>query len=288
MPRSEHPQRLRFDRFRYGNEILIDAVDQSNFDVSIVHAEVDFYAVAAFKSAEGSMRINQRSVPIRPNTLLFLAPGAQAINNGLNMDDTIWLFFDGLFVDSFFGDAFFTLRFDFFHGPDALLPLHLDETDFDSAYALMNEIAAERQNMRNDSEHMLRSALYLLLIRLNRLYSANHNTRGEIITDRKLLALKQLLETRIAEVQTVQQAAELLGVSRTYLNALCKRRFGRTCQEIIHDRIVLAAKHELVFSTQSAAEIGYSLGFSDPSNFNRFFKRMTGATPLEFRDQFSK
>jgi AraC family transcriptional regulator, transcriptional activator of pobA len=46
-----------------------------------------------------------------------------------------------------------------------------------------------------------------------------------------------------------------------------------------------AARRDLIFSPSPVQKIAYSLGFSDPAYFNRFFRRMTGTTPGAFRTE---
>ncbi|HEY1121221.1 MAG TPA: helix-turn-helix domain-containing protein, partial [Haloferula sp.] len=48
---------------------------------------------------------------------------------------------------------------------------------------------------------------------------------------------------------------------------------------------LLDAKRLLLYSELSVAEIGYRLGFKDPSYFGRFFRRYESRTPAEFRDE---
>ncbi|WP_317047749.1 helix-turn-helix domain-containing protein [Pleomorphovibrio marinus] len=43
----------------------------------------------------------------------------------------------------------------------------------------------------------------------------------------------------------------------------------------------------LLCTDKSSKEIGWELGFEEPSQFNRFFKKQTGLPPQEFRDKFS-
>jgi len=43
------------------------------------------------------------------------------------------------------------------------------------------------------------------------------------------------------------------------------------------------AKRLLLFTTASASEICYELGFKDPAYFNRFFSRQTGLSPGDYR-----
>lgn len=53
--------------------------------------------------------------------------------------------------------------------------------------------------------------------------------------------------------------------------------------QIINDRIVLEAKRQLQHTSLNITEISYNLGFEDPSYFVKFFKRLAGSMPSEFR-----
>ncbi len=52
-------------------------------------------------------------------------------------------------------------------------------------------------------------------------------------------------------------------------------------------RIVLEAKRQLQHTSLNIKEIGYTLGFEDPSYFVKFFKREAGMMPSEFRTRHS-
>ena len=39
-----------------------------------------------------------------------------------------------------------------------------------------------------------------------------------------------------------------------------------------------------LFTEKSSKEIGYDLGFEDPSHFSKFFRNATGQSIIEFRD----
>ncbi|MBI0400047.1 helix-turn-helix transcriptional regulator [Cyclobacterium marinum] len=48
------------------------------------------------------------------------------------------------------------------------------------------------------------------------------------------------------------------------------------------DFIILQAKRNLINSTTNSAELAYKLGFEDPTNFTKYFKKNTGLTPKSF------
>jgi len=61
---------------------------------------------------------------------------------------------------------------------------------------------------------------------------------------------------------------------------------GKTPKQLIDERILLEAKRLLVHSNDPGKIIGLSLGFDEPTNFNKFFKKHTGKTPSEFRASY--
>ena len=58
--------------------------------------------------------------------------------------------------------------------------------------------------------------------------------------------------------------------------------------QIIHDRIVLEAKRQLIYTDKTAKEIAYDLGFEDASHLSRLFKKHTKISPSDFKKQLKK
>ncbi|MCE7004362.1 helix-turn-helix transcriptional regulator [Kibdelosporangium philippinense] len=81
----------------------------------------------------------------------------------------------------------------------------------------------------------------------------------------------------------VNAYATALGYSSRTLNRSAQAAVGMTAKEYIIQRIVLEAKRLLVYGDANAAEIAVSLGFSEPTNFGKFFERCTGMPPMAFR-----
>lgn len=97
------------------------------------------------------------------------------------------------------------------------------------------------------------------------------------------MRFRQLLEKHFRKIHTVKEYAEMLHVSTRTLSHYVAQSAHLTPLQVINDRVVLEAKRQLQHSTLSIKEIGYQLGFEDPSYFVKFFKRMTGQMPKEFR-----
>lgn len=95
----------------------------------------------------------------------------------------------------------------------------------------------------------------------------------------------QLVEQHYAQGWAVENYAKKIGITAAYLNTLCRQAAGQSALALIHQRIVLAAKRELVYTTMTISAVSDALGFTDPAYFTRFFKRLVGVSPKEFRNQ---
>jgi AraC family transcriptional activator of pobA len=92
-----------------------------------------------------------------------------------------------------------------------------------------------------------------------------------------------MIEEHFPRLRTAGEYAQLLGVSRAHFCAEVRRRCGLSPGQLVQQRTVLEAKRRLLHSSHTVSEIAYALEFGDPSYFVRFFKRLTGITPMQFR-----
>ena len=96
--------------------------------------------------------------------------------------------------------------------------------------------------------------------------------------------LKQVVEAHITNPEfTADKFSKLMNMSRMQLHRKLKALTGfSTSKFILSQRLKIAAKM-LVNKEVNISEIAYQVGFSDPSYFNRCFKKQFGKTPSEFK-----
>jgi len=70
-----------------------------------------------------------------------------------------------------------------------------------------------------------------------------------------------------------------------HLTTTIKLTTGKSPCDFMEERIILESQKFLRETDMSIADIGYRLGYTDASNFTKFYKGMTGHTPKEFRKQ---
>lgn len=281
-------RKLQFDRTKYGRELLIDTVDHRDFDPGAATVLPDFYVMAFLAEAAGWIRINQLKLAVQNQQLFFIPPGHITNVDNFEFKRGVMVFFQDDFLDIFFNERYFTYKFPFFYNPDAPYNLNLEESAFREIFSLVQGIHLDIRYPQTDQEHFLRSSLYHLLIRINRHYSNAYQIEERVIGAEQLSRLKYLLVREIRSIGTTTELADLLGVSRTHLHGLCIRYFGHPPGQVLRHRRLLEAKKEILFSDKSIQEIAYELHFSDPSNFSRSFRQLTGHTPLQYRIEFTK
>ncbi len=82
----------------------------------------------------------------------------------------------------------------------------------------------------------------------------------------------------------VQDYARHLGCSAKSLNRASRAIVDLSAKQVVTQRIVLEAKRLLAHTTLTVATVGARLGYDDPANFVKVFRRETGTTPGRFRD----
>ncbi|ASZ14951.1 AraC family transcriptional regulator [Chitinophaga sp. MD30] len=85
-------------------------------------------------------------------------------------------------------------------------------------------------------------------------------------------------------LRTPADFARELSIHTNHLNRVLKSVTGKTSTALIAARFINEAIALLNYSNLNISEIAYALGFEHPSNFNSFFKRHTGTSPLKIRD----
>lgn len=128
---------------------------------------------------------------------------------------------------------------------------------------------------------MIKALLKVFLLKLIQL-KEEHFTRQDI-NEKRIYEFMLLLEMNYLNERTADFYADKLGISAKRLNQILKEKLDKTAVQLIHDRVVLEAKRQIIHSENTIKEIAFNLGFKDSSYFSRFFKQLTRQTPQEFQ-----
>lgn len=81
--------------------------------------------------------------------------------------------------------------------------------------------------------------------------------------------------------------AEKMCLTQRYLGTVIRQASGTTAKDWIDRAIITRAMAELRHSDKSVAHIAEEMHFSNPAFFCKYFKRLTGHTPLEYKHKSS-
>lgn len=144
--------------------------------------------------------------------------------------------------------------------------------------AVVDDIAREEAAVEPDGAVLAAAARYLL----HRLAGSNEPEPAG--SHQELLrSFRSVLERRYFSTRSVGQYAAAIGASSKTLSRATSSGLGCSPKEVIDRRVVLEAKRLLAHTGHLSSTIGTMLGFSEPTNFTKFFVRHTGLSPQEFR-----
>jgi AraC family transcriptional activator of pobA len=153
--------------------------------------------------------------------------------------------------------------------------------------ALCAELSEEGSLAREGYRLAMRGLLALIAIGVARLAASRARTGSVTLqpADATVAQLRALVDEFFRKERQLGFYAERLGMTIDRLNDHVKRATGVTAGHLVRQRVLSEAKRQLVFTMQPIQDIAAELAFSDPSHFARFFRKHTGTTPHEFREQ---
>lgn len=98
----------------------------------------------------------------------------------------------------------------------------------------------------------------------------------------------RILEENFRRPEGVEFYAEKLFMTARNLNLICQNILQQSVSEIIETRKLIEAKNLLISTDKAISEIGFELGYNEKSYFTSVFKKKSGQTPSEFREEMSK
>lgn len=93
------------------------------------------------------------------------------------------------------------------------------------------------------------------------------------------------LQASYREHRSVAYYAEILGITPKHLSKIVYAESGQTALRWIEEYVIMEAKALLKQTDSNIQMVASRLNFQDSSNFGKFFRRITGMSPKEYREQ---
>lgn len=264
-------------------ELLVD--DKINASILNVYSRYPCKIKAAIFalciSGEVDVTINLKKYTIKANDFITILPDS-FIQIHRASDDTRICFLG--FSSRFITHIYFWKRIsDFFilliNNPVVVLPEKKVEVYRDT-YSLMSRLG---DNIAL-TPSILQSIADLFLQVILEIYRANQVKRKTVSREQEIMG--EFIQLAFENYHTEHQVtfyARAIGLSLSHFCATINKASGRTAQEIITHLIILDAKAQLKGSDLPINQIAFSLGFTTPTTFNRYFRKYVGMTPEQYR-----
>ena len=259
------------------------------FKSSILRA--DYFSFILTKDGAGVYYLDDNKFPFNSNSLYFTNPGHTKSYELFEANEAFIITLTENFLRENVNPNIFE-EFPFLLA-EIVPPKELKEQDFQEYETIYAQIKNEYQKKSVYKNKILGSLLNLLLLKIKEDSWLNYNPIEEgnrsshIVKSFKMLLeqeFKKVIETEEIDYRlNVQDFSEKLNLHPNYFNSVIKSKTGKTVYEWIAERTGLTAKSLLLNSPFSSKEISYKLGFSEPTHFNRFFKKNMQLSPGEFR-----
>ncbi|MFJ3233748.1 AraC family transcriptional regulator [Streptomyces sp. NPDC086787] len=247
---------------------------------------LDFHHLTLVHRGEGTAMVDFVDRPCLPGTLLHVRPGqVQRLPTApggapAELHATIVLFTSDFpprlpastrVIDDPYGPALW----------------QLDPGNRDRFRRALADLATEYAGLSDQdpeiTRELLRQMLAGILLRIARLPASDGSGQAHVTPEPHRL-FQHELERSFAVLRQAHDYADRLGYSLKTLNRACRSATGHTAKQLIDARVALEAKRLLAHTDLPVTAISHRLGFTEPTNFSKFFIRATGRTPGTFRD----
>jgi AraC family transcriptional regulator, transcriptional activator of pobA len=246
----------------------------------------EFYHIFWVQKGTAEYMIDFAPVKLKAGSFLFVKARVQTFDYQHKHDGKLLLFTDGFFCKTA-EDAKYLHSSILFN--DFLDIPVIDVKTNASLQTIFCDIEAELTK-GNDSYHydLLHNLLHNLLLlaeRERRKQGFKELTKSADL-DYTIL-FRDLLAAQFKTLKSVSGYASQMNVSEKRLTAATTKTMDKSPKTIIDERVMLEAKRLLIHTNLSIKEVGYDLGFEQPTNFIKYFRKHTEKTPIEFREAYS-
>ena len=256
--------------------------------ITIPH-RTDFYQILWFYRGNSVHWVDFEPVPMEQGMMLFLNKDrVQRFEIDAAAEGIVILF-----TEDFYSRT--SIDFQHLHSSilfyDLMRVSHFKIKSHHKIFAtLLEQIQWELTQYANENHaSILRNLLHNFLLYAEREYRKQGYTALKENTNLEyLLLFRKTLDEHFINEKQVQFYLGKLLISEKRLNLVTSKTIGKSPKQMIDARVMLEAKRLLAYTQNSVKEIGYMLGYEEPTNFVKYFRKHSQQTPVEFRKQILK
>ena len=271
---------------RIGDDILL--IDNSHTMRAELSSDnepfrIDMTMAIIYEQGSADLKINMRDYHIEAPAVLIVLNDQiyQSAGHSEDLRSKVILmsrsFSDSLFANS---GEILPLKSSIMKNP--VMKIENEENVFGQFFQLLQNIAASpRQEFKIESARHLTLSMFYgyshLKHEVNEVKSTN-SRQEEIFTK-----FTELLERHHKKEREIAFYADKMCITSKHLSQVIKDYTGKTALSIIEEYVISEAKSMLLSTTMSIQQISDELNFPSQSVFGKYFKRVAGISPSEYR-----
>lgn len=237
------------------------------------HKHDAYFELIYLSEGAGFHWIDTEKFQVMPPVVFFLSGQLHYWEMTAIPKGYVMLFRDGFFAQKDLINLVRSLEDTVYVNPSAE-----DNLDF-----IFSEMEKEYRNPSTNSNELIQGYLRVALVKLLR-HKEQFNLSGSPNGHEVFRKFQQFVhQANPVSNLKVNQAAYHLGLSPQNLNSICRKVSGKSASELIIEQVILEAKRYLLHSDKNISEIAFTLSFTDPSHFVKYFRKTVGETPQSFR-----
>lgn len=258
----------------------------TTFDAeNLCYTDQNHYSIFWMKNGFNSVQIDFEFFRFQRNSIYFISPGRHVMLEFAS-EPNGWIikFSKDYYHQQIIEKLFFT-NMDLFEAignvPKFILSPKIGTRVNELAEMISELLVSEIPNRETAIASLLNTLLIYCHSSRNSGITQMKNSRQLEIASR----FKELVGKHFTDIHQVSEYARMMNLSPRYLNQVVKQISGKTAKSYIQEQLLIQARRELKFSTNSIKQIAFKLGFSEPFYFSNYFKKQMGCSPTDYRHQ---
>lgn len=234
----------------------------------------DHYVFHYITKGEGTLIIDNAEYELRENQGFLLCPGAVSkyIASETNPLHFSWIGFHGL-------NALFYMKLANITSENPLFTYNKD----DELRNCLHEMEKIQNNRSFGTSLKMQSYLYMLFAILIDNNTAQHVTNSKTTQYNYVRKSLEYIQENYMNDLNVNKLAEYMNLNRSYLCSIFKKILNTSPQTYIAQYRINKACDLLKNSSYSISDISLMIGYKDYAVFQRYFKKVTGLSPNQYR-----
>ncbi|PQJ79889.1 AraC family transcriptional regulator [Polaribacter porphyrae] len=266
---------------------LEDLLKLKEKDVINSNHSIDYYTLIFITADIGRHSIDYNDYYYSRGTILSIRKNQiQKFYNNKNARG-FSLFFREEFLNSYLNETEIRKTIQAFNEMLTSPKTQLNDEQFSNILLLITKIEEEVLTISDDySNKIIRSLVHVLITAIYRIKSEGHNKVQLSKYLKEFIKFQNLLENNYTTTKKVGDYSKKLGFSSKKLNTVVQFVTHKSAKKFIDEVIIIKVKKNLLHTSLSIKEIAFKLGFRDPANLYKYFKKHTNYTPEAYRKRF--